>query len=444
MRFRRAALLLLLALGGAWLAARGDTPFGRRRIAVPGATPEWYHGLLAAQSREGPRDPILILISIDGWRWDYLDRVGAPRLQSLAARGVRARELIPVFPTLTFPNHYTLVTGLYPAHHGIVANNIADPDFPQRFSMTAETAKDARWWQGEPIWVTAIRQGRLAGAMFWPGAEAPIGGVRPTYWRPYDDAYPDDERIDTVLAWLALPAGRQPALITLYFSDVDHAGHDYGPDSSEVRRAAAHVDAALGRLIDGVQRQRLADRVNLVVVSDHGMAPLSGNRLIFLDDYIDLNAVDVVDWDSFLQIVPRPGMAEEVHRRLQGRIPHVAISRRADIPARLHYRDNSRISPIVGIVDVGWTVTSHPRQLARTVAGLAPRAGGHGYDPDAREMHGLFVAAGPAVRRGLVVQPFENIHVYEFLCAILGLTPAKNDGDPAVTRAFLARRRAAL
>lgn len=413
MRSRRAALLLLLALGGAFAAA---------------------------QQRASPRDPILVLISIDGWRWDYLDRLDAPRLQALAARGVRARELIPVFPTLTFPNHYTLVTGLYPAHHGIVANTIADPDFSQRFSMTAETAKDARWWQGEPIWVTAIRQGRPAGAMFWPGAEAPIGDIRPTYWRPYDEAYPNDERIDTVLGWLALPAGRQPSLITLYFSDIDHAGHDYGPDSLEVRKAAARVDAALGRLIDGVERQRLADRVNFVVVSDHGMAPLSGNRLVFLDDYIDLNAVDVVDWDSFLQIVPRPGRGEEVHRRLQRRIPHVTIYRRADIPARLHYRDNSRIAPLVGIVDVGWTVTSHPRQLARTVAGLVPRAGGHGYDPEAREMHGLFVAAGPAVRRGLVVKRFENIHVYEFLCAILGLAPAKNDGDPAVTRGFLAVR----
>jgi predicted AlkP superfamily pyrophosphatase or phosphodiesterase len=394
---------------------------------------------IGAAQRDEPRDPILILVSFDGWRWDYLDRVPAPHLEALASRGVRARELIPVFPTLTFPNHYTLVTGLYPAHHGIVANNIVDPGFPRRFSMSADTAKDARWWGGEPIWVTAVTQGRIAGAMFWPGAEAAIHDVRPTYWRPYDDAYPNDDRVDTVLGWLALPARQQPAVITLYFSDVDHAGHDYGPDSSAVRQAAGRVDAALGRLLEGIRQQGLEHRVNVVVVSDHGMAPVSDERLVFLDDYIDLSTIDVVDWDSLVQIVPRPGAADDVYRRLHGRIPHVSIYRKTEIPDRLRYRDNPRIPPIVGIAEVGWTVTSHARQQRRIDDGMRPRAGGHGYDPEAREMHGLFVAAGPAIRNGLVVEPFQNIHVYEFLCAILNLRPAKNDGDAAVTRRFLAR-----
>jgi predicted AlkP superfamily pyrophosphatase or phosphodiesterase len=398
--------------------------------------------VVASAQRTGSRDPLLILVSVDGWRWDYIDRVNAPHLATLAARGVRARELIPVFPTLTFPNHYTLVTGLYPAHHGIVANTMAEPGFPERFSMSADTAKDARWWGGEPVWVTAIRQGRAAGAMFWPGSEAAIRGVRPTYWRPYDEKYPNDDRIDTVLGWLALPPGRQPAVITLYFSDVDHAGHEHGPESSEVQLAAARVDAALGRLLEGIKRQELENRVNIVVVSDHGMAPLSDERLIFLDEYIDLNTIDIIDFDSLLQIVPRPGTSDDdVYRRLRGRVPHVSIYKKADIPDRLRYRDNPRIAPIVGIADVGWIVTSRARQQRRVNDGLPPRAGGHGYPPQAREMHGLFVAAGPAVRQGLVVEPFENIHVYEFLCAILELKPSKNDGDAAVTRPFLARER---
>jgi predicted AlkP superfamily pyrophosphatase or phosphodiesterase len=308
--------------------------------------------------------------------------------------------------------------------------------------MSAATAKDARWWGGEPIWVTAMRQGRVAGAMFWPGSEAAIRGVRPTYWRPYDERYANDDRIDTVLGWLALPTGRQPAVITLYFSDVDHAGHEYGPDSPQVQLAAARVDAALGRLVEGVKRQELENRVNIVVVSDHGMAPLSDERLIFLDDYIDLNTIDVFDWDSLLQIVPRPGATSgDVYRRLRGRVPHVHIYKKTDIPDRLRYRDNPRIPPIVGIADVGWTVTSRVRQQRRINDGVPPRAGGHGYDPQALEMHGLFVAAGPAVRQGLVVEPFENIHVYEFLCAILKLKPAKNDGDAGVTRRFIAPSR---
>jgi predicted AlkP superfamily pyrophosphatase or phosphodiesterase len=414
-RPRRAALLLLLALAG-----------GIVRPAAPRA------------QQDRPGGPILVLVSLDGWRWDYLDRVKAPNLRALAARGVRARALIPVFPTLTFPNHYTIVTGLYPARHGIVANTFTDPAFPERFTMSAATARDARWWGGEPVWVTAIRQGRLAGAMFWPGAEVAINGVRPTYWQPFDDAYPNQDRIDKVLGWLALPAGQQPSMITLYFSDVDHAGHDHGPDSHELEQAAARLDAALGRLVDGVRAQRLESRVNFVVVSDHGMTPASDERLVFLDDYVDLSTIDVVNWESLLQIVPRPGATDSVYRRLRGRVPHLTIFRKHEIPRRLHYRSNPRIPPIVGIPDAGWNVTSRARQQRRTDDRLRPRAGAHGYDPDAPDMHGLFVAAGPAIRSGILADAFENIHIYEFLCAILRLTPAKNDGDPAVTRRFLA------
>jgi predicted AlkP superfamily pyrophosphatase or phosphodiesterase len=410
-RSRRAAVLLLLALTGA----------------------------VSFAQVERPRDPILILVSFDGWRWDYLDYVKAPNLKALAARGVRARALIPVFPTLTFPNHYTIVTGLYPAHHGIVGNNITDPAFPERFSMSARTAKDARWWGGEPIWVTAIRQGKLAGAMFWPGTEAPIKGVRPTYWEPFDDTYPNQDRIEKVLGWLALPAGQQPAMITLYFSDVDHAGHDSGPDSPELKDAAARLDAALGQLVAGVRAQGLESRVNIVVVSDHGMTPASDDRLVFLEDYIDLNTIEVTNWDSLLKIVPRPGAADNVYRRLRARVPHVTIYRKRDTPRHLHYRNSSRIPPVVGIPEVGWNVTSRRRQQRRIDERVPPRAGAHGYDPREQDMHGLFVASGPAIRSGVTADPFESIHIYEFLCAILKVRPARNDGDPAVTRPFLAR-----
>jgi predicted AlkP superfamily pyrophosphatase or phosphodiesterase len=272
--------------------------------------------------------------------------------------------------------------------------------------------------------------------MFWPGAEAPIKGVRPTYWQPFDDAYPNRDRIEKVLGWLALPAGRQPSMITLYFSDVDHAGHDSGPDSPELEEAAARLDAALGQLIDGVRQQGLENRVNIVVVSDHGMTRASDDRLVFLDDYIDLNTISVTNWDSLLQIMPRPRTTDSVYRRLRG-MPHVTIYRKHDIPRRLHYRGNPRIPPIVGIPHVGWNVTSRPREQRRSDDRVRPRAGAHGYDPSAPDMHGLFVAAGPAIRSGITAEAFENIHIYEFLCAILKLRPATNDGDPAVTRRFL-------
>jgi predicted AlkP superfamily pyrophosphatase or phosphodiesterase len=159
----------------------------------------------SAQRRDQPA-PIVILVSFDGWRWDYIDRHPVPNLKALAARGVRARALIPSFPVLTFPNHYTIVTGLYPEHHGIVGNSMRDPSMPERFSMSAETAKEARWWGGEPLWVTAIRQGQRAATMFWPGSEAPHEGAMPRYWQPYDENRPASARIDQILAWLDLPA----------------------------------------------------------------------------------------------------------------------------------------------------------------------------------------------------------------------------------------------
>lgn len=379
-------------------------------------------------------DPIVVLVSFDGWRWDYFDRVNAPNLRALAAKGVRAGGLIPAFPSTTFPNHYTLVTGLYPEHHGIISNSMKEPGFPDRFSMSAATARDARWWGGEPIWVTAIRQGRRASAMFWPGSEAPIRGVRPTHWLPFDDGKPNEARVKQVLDWLALPAGQRPSFITLYFSDVDSAGHDAGPESQAAFDAAARLDEALGQLQAGIAALGLSDRVNLVIVSDHGMTPLDPSRVIVIDDYLDLSTVDVVEWSPVLQVWPRRGSFDDVFRALDGRHPALKVYRREAVPPHLHYRGNPRIPDVIAIADEGWLVTDRLRLMALRLAGF--RKGGHGFDPSVRSMHGLFVAAGPRIRQGLVVAPFENVHVYEFLCRLLGLSPATNDGDPAVTREF--------
>ena len=233
--------------------------------------------------------PILVLISFDGWRWDYIDRANVPNLRALASRGVRAEGLIPSFPSMTFPSHYTIVTGLYPERHGIISNNIVDPGFGERFSMSADTANDPRWWGGEPLWVTAIRQRRRAASMFWPGSEAPISGVHPTYWKPFDDAVPNAARVKQVLEWLALPPDEQPSFVTVYFSDVDTAGHDFGPESTEVLHAASRLDQALGDLVTGIQKLRLLDRTSVIVVSDHGMSQQSDSRIILLDDYLDLS-----------------------------------------------------------------------------------------------------------------------------------------------------------
>jgi predicted AlkP superfamily pyrophosphatase or phosphodiesterase len=385
----------------------------------------------AAAQRPAGEPPILILISFDGWRWDYIDRLQAPNLKALAASGVRATRLVPSFPVLTFPNHYTIVTGLYPEHHGVVANTMRDASMPERFTQSSETAKDARWWGGEPLWVTAIRQGRRVGTMFWPGTEAAIGGVRPTYWKPYDKTFATGDRVAQALTWLALPPPERPSFVSLYFEEVDTAGHDFGPGSPEVANAASHLDAALGQLVEGVHRLGLDDRTSIVIVSDHGMTPTSYNRVVYLDAMIDVSTIEILESGSTLAINPRDGDVEGLYRRLHGRHPMLSIYRREDLPARLHFRDNARIPAIIGIPADGWSVTTGQRLSEEEL-----HVGAHGYEPTTPNMGALFVAAGPPLRRGLVVAPFENVHIYELLCRILHITPAKNDGRASVTRGF--------
>ena len=396
-------------------------------------------GLAVAAAAQQPASrPILILVSFDGFRRDYIDRGESPNLKALADRGVSAKGLIPSFPSVTFPNHYTIVTGLYPAHHGIIANNMEDAGWPARFSMSALTARDQRWWGGEPIWVTARRQNLRSAAVFWPGSEAPIGGIFPNDWTTFDDDMPNVDRVNHALDLLGLPERERPSFLTLYFSEADHVGHDYGPDSPEMSDALRHLDASLGLLEAGLRQLRLLDRTTFVVVSDHGMAPLGDSRVIFLDDYLDLSRVDVIDWGEVVQLRPRSGSAQEIYEAIRDRHPSMTAYTREEVPERFHYRDNARIQPVLALAAEGWEITSHPRWQA-DLARHRKRGGAHGYDPRLPSMHGLFVAAGPGVTRGLVAPEFENIHVYDFLCRVLGITPARNDGDPAVTRAFLAR-----
>jgi predicted AlkP superfamily pyrophosphatase or phosphodiesterase len=380
---------------------------------------------IATACRQEPSS--LILISFDGWRWDYDQKAAAPNLKKLMARGVRAERLIPSFPSKTFPNHYSVVTGLYPAHHGIVANNIFDPESGLKFGLSDRKAVgDARWWGGEPIWVTVQRQGGRAATLFWPGSEAPIGGIRPYFWSLYDGKMTNEARIDQVLAWLDLPAAERPSFITCYFSDTDDAGHDEGPESAAVREAVARLDGLLGRLLDGLQSRGIGDRVNIVITSDHGMAATSQDRVIVIDDYLDAGTVDIVDINPTLGIVPKTATADEVYARLEKAHPHLRVYRREQTPEHWRYRDNPRIPAIVGVADDGWVVlrqrVGQPRPVVRP-------GGAHGYDPRALSMHGLFVAAGPAFRRGVTVPAFENVHIYNALAAALQVSPAKNDGD---------------
>jgi predicted AlkP superfamily pyrophosphatase or phosphodiesterase len=373
---------------------------------------------------------IVILISIDGFRWDYLHRFAPPVLSRLAAEGVRSEGLIPQFPSTTFPNHYTIVTGQRLARHGIISNNMETAAIPGRFSMSnRDVLADPRWWGGEPIWNTAERQGKVAAAMFWPGSESAIGGRYATFWREFDDDLPHEQRVGQLLEWLRLPEGRRPSFLTLYFSDVDSAGHRDGPDSPEVRGAVARVDRSVASLVAGVDAIGLADRVHYIVVSDHGMAQLSTERMIVLDDYLNPDSVNVVDWSPVLAVSPKDGNVEALYQALKDKHPSLAVYRSREIPEQYGLAGHPRVQPVVGIAAEGWFITSR-RDVERWKAGTRrPPAGAHGYDPRLRSMHGLFVASGPRLARGTVVPPFENIHIYDLMCALLEIAPAPNDGD---------------
>ena len=413
----------------------------RPRVAI-GA---WSAGCLAlmllgcgAPSRPAPAPavaqwPRVVLLSLDGFRTDYLERPTAVRLRALAARGVRAERLVPSFPSKTFPNHYTLVTGLTPAHHGIVANVMHEPTLGLfRMSDTAAVRNPA-WWGGEPLWVTAEKQGRRTAAYFWPGSETAVGGVRPTWWYPYEHTRRIRARVARILEWLAMPPAEAPALIAAYFSDTDDAGHSFGPAAPQVDSAIARVDSAVGAIVDGIARLGLTEVVNVVIVGDHGMAPVAAERVIVLDDYLDLSTVEILDQNPVAMIVPRDGDVARVMAALAGAHPRLQVYRRDALPASYRFAGNPRITPIVAVADDGWTIATRAELARKTSWG-----GAHGYDPALPSMGTLFVAAGPGVAAtGHTIPAFSNVHVYPFVAALLGVRPARTDGSIDSVRAAL-------
>jgi len=390
----------------------------------------------SAPAREGssgsgptdPRRPLTILISIDGFRADYLARGATPTLSALAAEGASA-SMRPSFPSVTFPNHYTLVTGLHPDHHGIVGNAFDDATLG-RFSM-ART--ETGWWdQAEPIWITAEKAGLVTATMFWPGSETLLQGRRPTSWRPFDQTVTGDDRVAQVLTWLDEPRALRPDLVTLYFDTVDTAGHRNGPDSPLTTAAAAEVDASIGRLVRGLKDRGLYERTTLVIVADHGMAATAPERTTYLDDLVDPAAIEVIYAGSVVYLEPRPGHEAEVQAALIRRGDHWVCWNRADIPARLVLGSNPRVASIVCLADVGWLLATRARPV--TAAG-----GAHGYDNAAPEMQALFIVHGPGIARGVTLDALDSVDVQPLLGRILGIAVPPGDGRAEDTRGAMVR-----
>ncbi len=381
-----------------------------------------YHSSTITDEASHP----VLLVSIDGFMNEYIERNETPNFDLFLSNGVQAEYLISVFPTNTFPTHWSIVTGLYVENHGIIANSFYDYELDANFSYGPpdSSPNDERWWGGEPIWATAERQGKTAVTFFWPGSEASINGIQPTKWVDYDGSIPDSVRIDSVMTWLDPAGDVQADFATLYFSFVDSRGHRHGPDSPEVDAAVVEMDGILGYLIEKVEETGLAENLNIILVSDHGMAATNEERVIFLDEIINLNDVDVVSWSPAGMLKPAEGKTEEVYLALKENQENYRVYLREEIPERLHFRDHYRIPDILILADPGFTITIRPFFQRR---GVLP--GTHGYDNLAPEMFTFFAASGPDFKIGEIVPPIESIHIYELLAALLKIEPAPNDGS---------------
>jgi len=371
----------------------------------------------------GARAPITLLISIDGFRSDYLNRGVTPTLDRLRRDGVWA-PMRPSFPSKTFPNHWTLVTGLHPDHHGIVANTMEDPARPgETFTMATE---DPFWWNAaEPLWVTAEKAGIRTATMFWPGSSVAwggtqesawpneiTGGTRPEDWQQHSDQVSNDQRGRAVVDWLRRPAAERPRFVTVYYSAVDTAGHVSGPDDPRTTQAIADTDASIGRMLD--QIAALGQPVNVVVVSDHGMAATSSTRVVPLDQVVAPADARLVETGPFATFVPTPGREAAVEKALLRPHAHMQCWRKSEIPARFVYGRNPRVPPYLCLAETGW--------LLNKTAPTKPFTGGnHGYDNQAPEMRALFIAAGPAFASGKTLGTIDAVDVAPLLRDLIGL-----------------------
>lgn len=381
----------------------------------------------------------LIVLSFDGFRWDYLERPAARWLRDFGAHGVRAAGLIPPFPSKTYPSHYTLATGLYPGHHGIVSNEVHDPADGRTFSPKDPVAvQESRWWGGEPIWVTAGKQGRITGICFWPGSEAPIQDLRAKHWKVYDHGVAFVDQAKEILSWLDAPEAERPDLILSYFREPDTAGHMQGPDSSAVDAAIAALAEAFQHLENGLEERGLLATTDILIVSDHGMTSVSRDKVIYLDDFISMDQIAWTKPDPVTLIWPKEGQLADVHRKLEKAHPRMTVHLKEQIPPELHYSSHRLIPPLIAVADRGWMI--RVRADETPLSAVAFPAGMHGYPSREKDMWGIFLARGPRIRPGLRPAAFENVHVYALMCRLLGLEAARNDGDPAVTAGFLAPR----
>lgn len=361
------------------------------------------------------------MVSFDGFRFDYPDSVECPNLEKIAEEGVKS-ELRPCFPSKTFPNHYSMVTGLYPDHHGIVQNTFFATDLNREFAMAKQASvENGSFFGGEPIWVTAEKQNVRTAMFYWVGSEARIKGFRPSYWKRYRDKTPTETRIDTLEAWLKLPPAYRPHYIGLYFDEPDRSGHQTGTSSGETRSAIKQTDEIVGKIMAKIKKSAIADSINIIFCSDHGLQSTSECKVEVLQNYIEESWCERIYTGNPVFLIKAKAGKEKLIEAGLKKAKHLKFWKHHQLPERLHYGTNPRCLDYVVAADSAYSL-----KFAETDK---IDKGAHGYDNNNRNMHAIFYAQGPAFKKNVRHPLFNNIDIYPMVAKILGITPEKVDGS---------------
>lgn len=393
---------------------------------------------IVKNTKKNLKKPYVILISLDGFRWDYVERFQPPNLTNFINNGVEAESLISCYPTKTFPNHYSIATGMYPDTHGLVGNTFWHVQNQSVYKIRdRQKVQDGSFYGGTPIWVNASRQGMVTASFFFVGSEAKIQGVRPTYFYNYDGKITNAERVKQTLKWLQLPESKRPHLITLYFSDMDDVGHRYGPNNDkEINKKLQQLDKELGILFDNVNQLNLP--VNFIIVSDHGMKELQTKDLLPIESIANKDLYLTMNNGAIVNIHPRDKKhTDSIFTLLKSKEKHFKVYRTGDVPHFDRQSTHENWGPIQVVADHPYYFTSQT-DINNRIHSKRNISGGHGFPPKVKDMHAIFYANGPQFKKGLKIPSFKNIHVYPLICKILGLEiPKEIDGNLNPTKQAL-------
>lgn len=378
-----------------------------------------------------PNERYVVVLSLDGFRWDYQSMAATPALDQMDKEGLSG-SFRPCYPSLTFPNHYSMATGLHPNNHGLVGNEFWDERGRHYRLGDRKAVEDPSFYAGEPLWNTARRAGLRTASFFWVGSETAIGGHQPDRWKKFDSRVPYRDRADSVISWLSLPRQERPRLVMWYLEEPDHTGHHHSPEAEETHRMISQVDSVVGYFREKLNRLPIASQVDFILVSDHGMATYDPSRLLNLADHLRLDSVEHVSAGPFTHIYPRRGYTETAYNILK-KLPGIQVYHKADLPKHLHFGSSPRIGELVVMADLGVPVVCVPKGKQIKLLAAA-----HGFDNKYKQMHALFKAVGPSFEAGRHISaPVPNITLYPLVCRILGISPAPHDADEALAKSLM-------